>query len=197
MVMMDQLGNNAGGGGIKWRGNLHIPALTLRGLSHHRNHYHQLHVLAPTPRPPPPKMALYVDLSAPQPHPNPPPTTPETPPRETPNRSHPFSALLAVYPFLSTLARYLDHNDLYNLSSACWQFHTNLSAYRKTLLSLSLRCSNDIPTATEPTADVDFDWRRVRGGRRCARDLVKGCLRCNTPFCRVCSLLSALLCQLT
>lgn len=131
-------------------------------------------------------MVLFVNLS---PHPPPPPptaapsTTQEVPLRHPPNRSHPLSALLATYPFLSSLARSLDHNDLYNLSSACWQFHANLSEYRRTLLSLSLRCSNDKPSTD---LDSEFDWRRLRGGRRCARDLVRGCLRCGTPVCRVC-----------
>lgn len=136
------------------------------------------------------KMVLFVNLSSlPLPPPPPPPTAaptaaPEAPPlRHPPNRNHPLSALLATYPFLSSLARSLDHNDLYNLSSACWQFHANLSEYRKTLLSLSLRCGNDKPSA-DP--DGEFDWRRLRGGRRCARDLVRGCLRCGTPVCRVC-----------
>lgn len=129
-------------------------------------------------------MVLFVNLSPPSPTAAPA-TTPEAPPRHLPNRNHPLSALLATYPFLSSLAQSLDHNDLYNLSSACWQFHVNLSEYRKTLLSLSLRCSNDKPSTD---LDSEFDWRRLRGGRRCARDLVRGCLRCGTPVCRVCHL---------
>jgi len=105
------------------------------------------------------------------------------------NHGHPFGKALVLYPFVSGLSNRLDHNDLYNLSSACRQFHNSLVSYRRTLLSISLRCINEKSEPSDPTgANGIGNWRDFRAGKRCSRDIVRPCLRCSQPICRVTTL---------
>lgn len=154
-------------------------------------------------------MVLFYDLSAnhrahPTLHGTRSRTTPTTTTvtKERLNREHPLSWLLAAYPFLAGMAQWLDHTDLGNLSAACWQFRENMGQYRSGLLRASLRCCED---GVGPVGGEDIgaggralglglggvrgrgreDWRRLRGGNRCVRDMVAGCRRCGRPYCRV------------
>lgn len=100
---------------------------------------------------------------------------PFNPPREiTANTSHPFSRVLAQYPFLTSLAKHLDHTDLDSISRCCKQFHFTLAPYRRSLLPQSLSCER-------PTLGISS----VPAQLPCARDLVKGCTRCGSAVCRV------------
>ncbi|KAL7266676.1 hypothetical protein RUND412_010772, partial [Rhizina undulata] len=109
--------------------------------------------------------------------------------RPNPNFSHPLSAVTALYPFLTSLAIHLDHNDLSSLSSTCRQIQANMMQYRSTLLAMSLRCRNYLKNK-----EVNRDWspqcqlRQRRWGptRKCAGDLVEACWMCREPICRNC-----------
>ncbi|KAF8537260.1 hypothetical protein BDD12DRAFT_239419 [Trichophaea hybrida] len=109
---------------------------------------------------------------------NPPPTDM----RHSP--AHPFYAAIVLYPFLAGLATHLDRTDLHNLASTCHHFHSTLSDYRRTILSLSLRCQ--YPQRTQSSSETIESWRHIRSDKRCARDLVQRCVRCTSPTCRNC-----------
>ncbi|RPB17163.1 hypothetical protein P167DRAFT_601686 [Morchella conica CCBAS932] len=111
------------------------------------------------------------------------------------NREHPLSRLLAAYPILAGMAQWLDHTDLESLSGACWQFRENMGQHRSGLLRMSLRCSNykDGAGAVGDGGGGSGgamrgrgpEWRAFRRSR-CVRDMVAGCRRCGTPYCRNC-----------
>ncbi|KAJ5544754.1 hypothetical protein N7535_006860 [Penicillium sp. DV-2018c] len=116
-----------------------------------------------------------------------------------------FSAALSCYPIVKEIARAIDLNTLYALSSTCRQFHVNLLPFRHQLARNTLRCENEyIETLAEmldsgsvlpdsvksvirllsgPSAGQS---RLTRGKvSKCARDMVGECRRCAKVVCRV------------
>ncbi|KAJ6189585.1 hypothetical protein N7519_004493 [Penicillium mononematosum] len=75
------------------------------------------------------------------------PTSPSSPNKTTdeivnPNRNG-FSAALSCYPIVKEIARAIDLNTLYALSSTCRQFHVNLAPFRHQIVRETLRCENE------------------------------------------------------
>ncbi|KAJ5138501.1 uncharacterized protein N7515_003349 [Penicillium bovifimosum] len=124
-----------------------------------------------------------------------------------PNRNG-FSAALSCYPIVKEIARAIDLNTLYALSSTCRQFHVNLLPFRHQLARETLRCENEyIETLAEmldsgsvlpdsvksvirllsrPSAEQS---RLTRGKvSKCARDMVGECRRCAKVVCRNCTI---------
>ncbi|KAJ5779607.1 hypothetical protein N7457_007327 [Penicillium paradoxum] len=134
----------------------------------------------------------------------------ELPPTDTdtnPNRNG-FSAALSCYPIVKEIARAIDLNTLYALSSTCRQFHANLLPFRHQLAKETLRCENEyIETLAEmldsgsvlpdsvksvirllsrPTGEQSRMTRGKVG--KCARDMVGECRRCAKVVCRNCTI---------
>ena len=101
------------------------------------------------------------------------------------------------------LAKSLDLNTLYHLSSTCRLFRANLLQYRKQLISSALRCVNDgrqraielvsMPDHRQAQQPYAFHnaRRTMTSGKvgPCARDLVGECRRCGVMVvCRNCSM---------
>ena len=128
-----------------------------------------------------------------------------------PRMAHAMDGVITLYPFLAGLAAHLDRTDLHSLASTCHGVRAALSDYRPALLARSLRCTYPLrlqlqssnqntntdggtDTSTSTGADTSIlggAWRQLRhpgssdGRQRCARDLVRACLRCGGPTCRV------------
>ncbi|KAI5814787.1 hypothetical protein BZA77DRAFT_92045 [Pyronema omphalodes] len=127
----------------------------------------------------------------------------------------PLGAALSLYPFLTGLVRHLDLTDLQNLASTCRQVHSILISQHAAIKPLSQRCGypaklqksikkkeqeRERPgTSTEGTETGGIEgttneaaaggvgaWREIRNSSRCARDLIRPCLRCSVPICRNC-----------
>ncbi|KAJ5440807.1 hypothetical protein N7491_003213 [Penicillium cf. griseofulvum] len=120
-----------------------------------------------------------------------------------PNRNG-FSAALSCYPIVKEIARAIDLNTLYALSSTCRQFHVNLAPFRHQLVKETLRCENEyIETLAEMLDSGSVlpdsvksvirllsrpgEHRRMTRGKvaKCARDMVDECRRCAKVNCTV------------
>ncbi|KAJ5477938.1 hypothetical protein N7530_003447 [Penicillium desertorum] len=130
------------------------------------------------------------------------PTSPSLPNKTTdeivnPNRNG-FSAALSCYPIVKEIARAIDLNTLYALSSTCRQFHVNLAPFRHQLVRETLRCENEyietlaemldsgsvLPDSVKSVIRLlsrpSGEQTRMTRGKvsKCARDMVGECRRC-------------------
>lgn len=158
------------------------------------------------------------------------PTSPTSPNETTneilnPNRNG-FSAALSCYPYVfvyqqpsnkiqiqltshhsivKEIARAIDLNTLYALSSTCRQFHVNLAPFRHQLARETLRCENEyietlaemldsgsvLPDSVKSVIRLlshpSGEQTRMTRGKvgKCARDMVDECRRCAKVVCRV------------
>lgn len=140
-----------------------------------------------------------------------------------PNRNG-FSAALSCYPYVfarqqptskiadtshhsivKEIARAIDLNTLYALSSTCRQFHVNLAPFRHQLARETLRCENEyietlaemldsgsvLPDSVKSVIRLlsrpSGEQTRMTRGKvaKCARDMVGECRRCAKVVCRV------------
>ncbi|KAJ5169678.1 uncharacterized protein N7500_002461 [Penicillium coprophilum] len=124
-----------------------------------------------------------------------------------PNRNG-FSAALTCYPIVKEIARAIDLNTLYALSSTCRQFHVNLAPFRQQLVKATLRCENEyietlaemldsgsvLPDSVKSVIRLlsrpSGDHTRMTRGKvaKCARDMVGECRRCAKIVCRNCTI---------
>ena len=97
-----------------------------------------------------------------------------------------------------SIASAIDLNTLDNLARTCRQVRAGLLPYRATLLSSTLRCSNEkLPVDADEALRYRAraaNWfymeavgRTNYAGKsgQCARDMVSDCRRCGTVVCRV------------
>ncbi|KAJ5415964.1 hypothetical protein N7465_004659 [Penicillium sp. CMV-2018d] len=140
------------------------------------------------------------------------PTSPTSPNETTneilnPNRNG-FSAALSCYPIVKEIARAIDLNTLYALSSTCRQFHVNLAPFRHQLARETLRCENEyietlaemldsgsvLPDSVKSVIRLlsrpSGEQTRMTRGKvaKCARDMVGECRRCAKVVCRNCTI---------
>lgn len=140
------------------------------------------------------------------------PTSPTSPNETTneilnPNRNG-FSAALSCYPIVKEIARAIDLNTLYALSSTCRQFHVNLAPFRHQLARETLRCENEyietlaemldsgsvLPDSVKSVIRLlshpSGEQTRMTRGKvgKCARDMVDECRRCAKVVCRNCTI---------
>ncbi|CAI7568000.1 unnamed protein product [Penicillium glandicola] len=140
------------------------------------------------------------------------PTSPTSPNKATedilnPNRNG-FSAALSCYPIVKEIARAIDLNTLYSLSSTCRQFHVNLAPFRHQLARETLRCENEyietlaemldsgsvLPDSVKSVIQLlsrpSGEYSRMTRGKvgKCARDMVGECRRCAKVVCRNCTI---------
>ncbi|KAJ5823444.1 hypothetical protein N7447_005784 [Penicillium robsamsonii] len=124
-----------------------------------------------------------------------------------PNRNG-FSAALSCYPIVKEIARAIDLNTLYALSSTCRQFHLNLAPFRYQLVKETLRCENEyietlaemldsgsvLPDSVKSVIRLlsrpSGEHSRMTRGKvaKCARDMVGECRRCAKVVCRNCTI---------
>ncbi|CAI7656995.1 unnamed protein product [Penicillium palitans] len=124
-----------------------------------------------------------------------------------PNRNG-FSAALSCYPIVKEIARAIDLNTLYALSSTCRQFHVNLAPFRHQLARETLRCENEyietlaemldsgsvLPDSVKSVIRLlsrpSGEQTRMTRGKvaKCARDMVGECRRCAKVVCRNCTI---------
>ncbi|KAJ5295909.1 hypothetical protein N7508_010730 [Penicillium antarcticum] len=124
-----------------------------------------------------------------------------------PNRNG-FSAALSCYPIVKEIARAVDLNTLYSLSTTCRQFHVNLAPFRHQLVRETLRCENEyvetlaemlhsgavLPSSVKSVLQLlsrgsGEPGRMTRGKvAKCARDMVAECRRCAKVVCRNCTI---------
>ncbi|KAJ5230841.1 hypothetical protein N7489_011549 [Penicillium chrysogenum] len=119
-----------------------------------------------------------------------------------------FSAALSCYPIVKEIARAIDLNTLYALSSTCRQFHVNLAPFRHQLVKETLRCENEyietlaemldsgsvLPDSVKSVIRLlsrpSGEQTRMTRGKvsKCARDMVGECRRCAKVVCRNCTI---------
>lgn len=140
------------------------------------------------------------------------PTSPTSPNETTNEILHPnrngFSAALSCYPIVKEIARAIDLNTLYALSSTCRQFHVNLAPFRHQLARETLRCENEyietlaemldsgsvLPDSVKSVIRLlsrpSGEQTRMTRGKvaKCARDMVGECRRCAKVVCRNCTI---------
>lgn len=124
-----------------------------------------------------------------------------------PNRNG-FSAALSCYPIVKEIARAIDLNTLYALSSTCRQFHVNLAPFRHQLARETLRCENEyietlaemldsgsvLPDSVKSVIRLlsrpSGEQTRMTRGKvaKCARDMLGECRRCAKVVCRNCTI---------
>lgn len=106
---------------------------------------------------------------------------------------------------MKEIARAIDLDTLYSLSSTCRQFHANLEPYRHQLVKETLRCENEyietladmlhgntiLPESVKSVIQLigreSGQPARLTRGKvgKCARDMVGECRRCAKVVCRV------------
>jgi hypothetical protein len=114
-----------------------------------------------------------------------------------------YPADTPLHSIVKEIARAIDLNTLYALSSTCRQFHVNLAPFRHQLVKETLRCENEyIETLAEMLDSGSVlpdsvksvirllsrpgESRMTRGKvAKCARDMVGECRRCAKVVCRV------------